>query len=107
MVMRTSVWAATVLLVFIVADAQAQVPDGGMDRQATTRFVQLALKCLHDEYPNHISVTLNSDNDAKPPHALTPAFYGCFDWHSDVHGHWLLVRALRMSPDAPFATPVR
>ena len=42
-----------------------------------------------------------------PPHALTPAFYGCFDWHSDVHGHWLLVRLLRLMPNAPFAARAR
>jgi hypothetical protein len=38
---------------------------------------------------------------------LNPAFYGCFDWHSDVHGHWLLVRLLRLMPDAPFAPTAR
>jgi hypothetical protein len=38
---------------------------------------------------------------------LTPAFYGCFDWHSDVHGHWLLVRLLRLRPQAAFASTAR
>jgi hypothetical protein len=71
------------------------------------RFVALALKCVHLEYPNHISHLLNSDADARPPRELTPAFYGCFDWHSSVHGHWLLVRAVRLFPDAPFAPPAR
>jgi hypothetical protein len=46
---------------------------------------------------------MDSDADARPPHELMPAFYGCYDWHSDVHGHWLLVRLLRLFPDAPFA----
>ena len=72
-----------------------------------TRFANLALKCLHTEYPNHISHTLDSDRDARTPHELTPAFYGCLDWHSDVHGHWLLVRLLRLFPDAPFASAAR
>ena len=67
----------------------------------------LALKCLHQEYPNQVSHTLNSDADARPPRELTPAFYGCFDWHSAVHGHWLLVRLLRLFPDAPFAAQAR
>src|ERR1700722_9388797 len=75
-------------------------PAGGdaavaLDAAATARFAGLALKCLHAEYPNHISHTLDSDADARPPQALNPAFYGCYDWHSDVHGHWLLVRLLR------------
>ena len=78
-----------------------------MDPAAAGRFAALALKCLHDEYPNHISHTLDGDADALPPHVLTPAFYGCFDWHSDVHGHWLLVRLLRLFPDAPFAAQAR
>jgi hypothetical protein len=74
---------------------------------AAARFAGLALKCLHQEYPNHISHTLNSDADARPPRELTPAFYGCLDWHSDVHGHWLLVRLLRLMPQAPFAARAR
>jgi hypothetical protein len=78
-----------------------------MDPAAAARFAGLALKCLHDEYPNHISLTMDRDADARPPRELTPAFYGCFDWHSDVHGHWLLVRLLRLMPTAPFAAQAR
>src|SRR5690349_22588364 len=73
-----------------------------LDVGAAARFAALALKCLHQEYPNHISHTLNGDADVRPPRELTPAFYGCLDWHSDVHGHWLLVRLIRLFPDAPF-----
>jgi hypothetical protein len=78
-----------------------------MDPAAAARFAGLALKCLHAEYPNHISHTMDGDADALPPHLLYPAFYGCFDWHSDVHGHWVLVRLLRLMPDAPFAQAAR
>jgi hypothetical protein len=78
-----------------------------MDPAAAERFADLALKCLHDEYPNHISLSLDRDSDARPPRELTPAFYGCYDWHSDVHGHWLLVRLLRLMPNAPFASQAR
>jgi Protein of unknown function (DUF2891) len=88
------------------AAAHAPAP-GSLDEAAAARFAALALKCLHQEYPNHLSHTLNSAADARPPHELTPAFYGCLDWHSDVHGHWLLVRLLRLFPDAPFATQAR
>src|SRR5215468_9738039 len=80
---------------------------GPLDAVAAARFAALALKCLHQEYPNHISHTLNGDADARPPHELTPAFYGCLDWHSDVHGHWLLVRLMRLFPAAPFVTEAR
>jgi hypothetical protein len=78
-----------------------------MDAAAAARFAGLALKCLHAEYPNHLSHTLDSDADARPPRVLNPAFYGCYDWHSDVHGHWLLVRLVRLFPDAPFAERAR
>jgi Protein of unknown function (DUF2891) len=77
------------------------------DTKAAERFANLALACVHKEYPNHISHTLNSDADAAPPRKLTPAFYGCYDWHSSVHGHWLLVRLVRTFPDAPFVQAAR
>src|SRR5512140_3989157 len=80
---------------------------GQFDIRAAERFANLALACVHKEYPNHISHTLNSDKDALPPHKLTPAFYGCLDWHSCVHGHWLLARLARTFPDATFARPAR
>ncbi|MGB6605904.1 MAG: DUF2891 family protein, partial [Steroidobacteraceae bacterium] len=85
----------------------AAINAGPLSESAAARFAALALKCLHQEYPNHISHTLNSAADARPPHELTPAFYGCLDWHSDVHGHWLLVRLLRLFPHAPFASQAR
>lgn len=71
------------------------------------RFAELALGCVHREYPNKISHVMQSDEDVQPPRQLTPAFYGCFDWHSSVHGHWLLVRLLRQFPDAEFAAAAR
>src|ERR1700757_3320588 len=77
------------------------------DVKAAERFANLALACVHKEYPNHISHTLNSDTDVSPPRKLTPAFYGCYDWHSSVHGHWLLVRLVRTFPDAAFVPAAR
>jgi hypothetical protein len=71
------------------------------------RFATLALKCVHREYPNKISHVLNAPEDAKTPRALFPAFYGCFDWHSSVHGHWLLTRILATQPDSVLADPIR
>jgi hypothetical protein len=78
-----------------------------IDAATAGRFAQLALDCVHKEYPNKIAHVLASDADARPPRELTPAFYGCYDWHSAVHGHWLLVRAVRLFPDAPYAEPAR
>src|ERR1039458_3277694 len=77
------------------------------DTNAAERFANLALACVHKEYPNKISHNLNSDADAAPPRKLMPAFYGCYDWHSSVHGHWLLVRLIRTFPNASFAMSAR
>src|SRR5881628_4134217 len=77
------------------------------DAKAAERFANLALACVHKEYPNKISHGMNSDADVAPPRELTPAFYGCYDWHSSVHGHWLLARLGRLYPDAAFAPQAR
>jgi hypothetical protein len=98
------IFCAVFLLFTMSATAQNT---GTFDIKAAERFANLALACVHKEYPNHISHTLNSDADAAPPRKLTPAFYGCYDWHSSVHGHWLLVRLVRTFADAPFVQPAR
>src|ERR1700739_4253316 len=97
-------FCATFLLFTMSAAAQNT---GEFDIKAAQRFANLSLACVHKEYPNHISHTLNSDADAAPPRKLTPAFYGCYDWHSSVHGHLLLVRLVRTFPDAHFVQTAR
>jgi hypothetical protein len=82
-------------------------PCGDLDATSAARLAALALACVHREYPSQIAHLLQSAGDALPPRALTPAFYGCFDWHSAVHGHWLLARLVRLFPSAPFAAEAR
>src|SRR5438132_2875751 len=94
-------------VVGLAAENSAPTSAGGFDAKAAERFAKLALACVHKEYPNKLSHVLNSDADVAPPRRLTPAFYGCYDWHSSVHGHWLLVRLVRTFPDAPFAPSAR
>lgn len=77
------------------------------DRQLAERFGALALDCVHREYPNKIAHVLQGDDDALAPRQLTPAFYGCYDWHSAVHGHWLLARLARQFPDTAIAGRAR
>jgi hypothetical protein len=96
---------ACLLMFPIVVTAEEAAPT--FDAKAAQRFADLALACVAKEYPNKISHLLNSDADVAPPRKLTPAFYGCYDWHSSVHGHWLLVRLIKTFPDAPFAKPAR
>lgn len=78
-----------------------------IDAPAAERLANLALACVHREYPNKIAHVMNGDADVKPPRELTPSFYGCYDWHSAVHGHWLLARLARRFPDAPLAAKAR
>src|SRR4051812_7746693 len=91
----------------------ARRPQGGdemppdIEVEDTDRYAGLALASIHREYPNHLSHTLRSDADLRPPRELTPAFYGAFDWHSAVHGHWCLVRLIPRNPAAAFAAKAR
>ena len=77
--------------------------DARNDEQLARKFSELALACVHQEYPNKISHVMSGDSDALPPRKLTPAFFGCFDWHSAVHGHWLLARVAKGYPDKTFS----
>jgi hypothetical protein len=84
-----------------------------MERKVTltteqaSRFSRLALDGIRREYPNSPGHVLNGPEELKSPRTLHPAFYGCFDWHSSVHSHWMLVRLLRISPDLPEASEIR
>ncbi len=98
-----SLGLATLLTAALLVMPPARASASDLDAQAAGRFAKLALDCVHREYPNKIAHVLSSDTDVRPPRELTPAFRGCFDWHSSVHGHWLLVRLARTFPDAPFA----
>ncbi len=72
-------------------------------RESAARFANMVLAAIHREYPNKILHFLDSDADAAAPHELTPVFFGSYDWHSAVHGHWTLVRLLRKVPDPAFS----
>ena len=98
---------AVVLAIGMIArgtEARAAAP---LDEAAAARFANLALACVHLEYPNKISHTLRGADDVHSPQELTPAFFGCYDWHSSVHGHWLLARLAKTFPGTPLATAAR
>jgi len=78
-----------------------------LDAGAASHFAQLALKCVRQEYPNKLDHVMNGAPQVQPPRALHPSFYGCYDWHSSVHGHWMLVRLLRRFPALPEAADIR
>ena len=75
--------------------------------EQANRLALLPLQCIELEYPNKPGQTLGQDQDLKPPRELHPAFYGCFDWHSAVHGHWSLASLLRQFPELDSAATIR
>jgi Protein of unknown function (DUF2891) len=81
--------------------------DVTIDMAMATRLAQMVLNCIDQEYPHNAIYWLDCDADLQPPRVLTPVFYGCLDWHSAVHGHWLLVRLCRYFPAAKFQAPAR
>ena len=87
--------------------ASAQSLDTTLDDVRGTAFARLALAGIAKEYPNKPADVLNGDGDVRPPRAIHPAFYGCYDWHSAVHGHWMLVRILRRLPGLPIEAEIR
>lgn len=102
--------AGAIALLLLLPMSGAADPVSG-DEQAETdpasRFMQMALDCVHRPYPNKIAHVFESDDDAGTPRDLHPVFYGCYDWHSSVHGHWLLVRLTRLNPGAALAPAAR
>lgn len=75
--------------------------------EQASHFARLALKCVQKEYPNKLDHTMNNGDEVRGPRALHPSFYGCFDWHSTVHGHWMLVRLLKTFPTMAEARDIR
>jgi hypothetical protein len=78
-----------------------------LTRERASAFAKLALKGVRKEYPNKPGHVLNGPADVRGPRHFHPAFYGCYDWHSAVHGHWMLARVLRRFPDLPEKGDIR
>ncbi len=87
----------------------ADIPQPGqpLSDVQVAAFARLALKGIEKEYPNKPSDTLLGPESVVPPHVVHPVFYGCFDWHSSVHGHWLLVRLIKQYPKSSIAEESR
>ncbi|CAN5216246.1 DUF2891 domain-containing protein [soil metagenome] len=99
-----------IFLLVLGADASLNVPalaSIAMDPPTAARFAQIALDGIDREFPNKPGAVLASAADVVPPRAKHPVFYGHFDWHSSVHGHWTLVRLLRLYPGHALADESR
>lgn len=91
-------WFST--LTFFILTAKPQVSGTlNFNEKKAEYLYHFAYECIDKEYPNKLNGVLGDDSYLAPPRALHPAFYGCFDWHSSVHGHWTLVTILREFPD--------
>lgn len=86
---------------------QTKMSASSLTQAQASHFAKLALKCVAREYPNKPEHVMNDGRDVQGPKSLHPAFYGCYDWHSSVHGHWMLARLLRMFPGLPEAREIR
>jgi len=101
-------WVRSILMGLSVMTAgQAQDADLILTDAVADRFAALALTCVRREYPNKLDHVMNGAGEVKAPKKLHPAFYGCFDWHSSVHGHWMLVKLLRDHPGMARAAEIR
>ena len=78
-----------------------------LNLEQANKLAELPLHCMNMEYPNKLSQTIGGDYDLQPPRVLHPAFYGCFDWHSAVHGHWSLVSLLKQFPELDRAEAIK
>ena len=91
------------LILFSCKEKEVEVSQVKIDKiefsqKAVNQLLQLPLHCVETEYPNKLSQTIGDASYLKTPKELHPAFYGCFDWHSSVHGHWSLVKLLKDNP---------
>ncbi len=89
-----------------------QMPDEPTQRirlnlDEANKLAQLPLDCIETEYPNKLNQVLGNEGDLESPRDLHPIFYGCFDWHSSVHGHWALISLLRQFPELDRADQIR
>jgi hypothetical protein len=73
---------------------------GALDPAFASKLASLALAHVQREYPNKLDHVLNGPEDLRGPRELHPVFYGSFDWHSNVHGYWLLATVYRLAPDS-------
>ncbi|MGV1803208.1 DUF2891 domain-containing protein [Agrobacterium vitis] len=83
------------------------MPQRILDIATANSFAEIALGHVTREYPNHIMHVFDGAETEVTPSALHPVFYGSFDWHSCVHGYWMLARLLRLFPSMPSAPAIR
>lgn len=121
MVMLRSMWVAVLTLLhcaFTLSQSAAQsaaetktLPEVAsmvrLDLSTAEQWGQLVLRGVNTEFPNKLALVYSGPEQIKTPREHFPAFFGCFDWHSSVHGHWVLVRLLKQYPNIESAPRIR
>ena len=106
--MKTTFFLCKLCILFVsVFFAFQSVSGNSLTEKQASHFAALALKCVNREFPNKPEHVINNTSEVQSPKILHPAFYGCYDWHSSVHGHWMLVRLLKSFPNLPEAAQIR
>jgi hypothetical protein len=111
-ILKTSNLARLIAFLFLIGAFQVQTHARTLEQLTLTQsqashFASLALKCIQKQYPNKPDHTINDKDDVRSPREMHPSFYGCLDWHSTVHGHWMLVHLLKLFPNLPESKPIR
>jgi hypothetical protein len=102
------IFFACLSLLFLTITTTAQMNSSqSLTEKQASHFATLALKCVSREFPNKPEHVINNESEVKGPKVLHPAFYGCYDWHSSVHGHWMLIRLLKTFPNLPESAQIR
>ncbi len=114
--MKKPLFCLLIILAFTVACKDAKTsekttietaPTPVLNIEEANRLASLPLECMQTEFPNKLNQTLEDSTHLATPKKLHPAFYGCFDWHSSVHGHWSLISLLKQFPNLENASSIR
>ena len=76
-----------------------EIENTKLNEELARDLVSLSVKCVDQKYPYKIGYRFSDESWIKPHYEITPSFYGCWDWHSAVHGHWAMVKVLKDFPD--------
>ena len=99
--------AALILNTVMTITTSLSAPPSQLNEEQITKFAKLALAGISREYPNKPSNVMADASGIRSPRTMHPVFYGSFDWHSSLHGHWMLIRLLKLYPQAAIATEIR
>ncbi|MEM6474356.1 MAG: DUF2891 family protein, partial [Planctomycetota bacterium] len=99
--LKTPRWHSALVSLVVLFALPVNAETSRMSTTEIGRFTDLAMTCIPQEYPNKLNQLLANESQLRAPRTLHPAFFGCYDWHSSVHGHWMLVKVLREYDSLP------